>query len=63
MVSSFDRRSHGRRVGLISDAAWADYLAKQQRLDDLKQLLEKTKLTPTMLEKIDVNRVAADAPG
>jgi tRNA uridine 5-carboxymethylaminomethyl modification enzyme len=64
-IDNADRRltPHGRRVGLISDAAWADYLAKQQRLDDLKQLLEKTKLTPTMLEKIDVNRVAADAPG
>src|SRR6266852_5086815 len=42
----------GRRVGLISDAAWADFLAKQQRLEALKQLLEKTKLTSTMLDRV-----------
>ena len=33
-IDNADRRltPHGRRVGLISDAAWADFLAKQQRL-------------------------------
>src|SRR5437879_12885846 len=34
---------HGRRVGLISDAAWADFLAKQERMESMKQLLEKTR--------------------
>ncbi len=43
---------HGRRVGLINDTAWADYLAKQQRLGAMRQLLEKTKLTSAMLERI-----------
>jgi tRNA uridine 5-carboxymethylaminomethyl modification enzyme len=43
---------HGRRIGLISDAAWADFQAKQNRLDEMKQLLEKTKVTGAMLEKI-----------
>jgi tRNA uridine 5-carboxymethylaminomethyl modification enzyme len=43
---------HGRRVGLISDAAWADYLAKQDRASALKSVLEKTKLTREMLERI-----------
>src|SRR5512146_378141 len=28
---------HGRRVGLISDGAWAEYLAKQERMDVLRQ--------------------------
>ena len=53
-IDNADRRltPHGRRIGLISDAAWADFLAKQQRLEAMKQLLEKTKLTSTMLEKI-----------
>jgi tRNA uridine 5-carboxymethylaminomethyl modification enzyme len=43
---------HGRRIGLICDPAWADHLAKQERLQTIKQLLEKTRLTSTMLEKI-----------
>ncbi len=53
-IDNADRRltPHGRRVGLIDDQAWADYQAKQQRLESMKQLLEKTKLTPAMLEQI-----------
>src|SRR5581483_5142423 len=43
-IDSADRRltPHGRRVGLISDTAWADFQAKQQRLESMKELLEKT---------------------
>jgi len=53
-IDNADRRltPHGRRIGLISDRAWADHLAKQERLQAMKQLLEKTRLTSTMLEKI-----------
>jgi tRNA uridine 5-carboxymethylaminomethyl modification enzyme len=53
-IDNADRRltPHGRRIGLISDPAWADHLAKQQRLKAMKQLLEKTKLTSAMLEKM-----------
>jgi len=53
-IDNADRRltPHGRRIGLISDPAWAGHLAKQERLQAMKQLLEKTKLTSTMLEKI-----------
>jgi tRNA uridine 5-carboxymethylaminomethyl modification enzyme len=53
-IDNADRRltPHGRRIGLIPDAAWADYLAKQQRLEALKQLLEQTRLTNALLEKI-----------
>jgi tRNA uridine 5-carboxymethylaminomethyl modification enzyme len=53
-IDNADRRltPHGRRVGLISDTAWADYLAKQERASALKQVLEKTKLTREMLERI-----------
>jgi tRNA uridine 5-carboxymethylaminomethyl modification enzyme len=58
-IDNADRRltPHGRRVGLINDAAWADYVAKQQRLEAMKQLLEKTKLTSAMLEKIVIAEV------
>src|SRR5271157_5387286 len=46
-IDNADRRltPHGRRVGLISDEAWDDFQSKQQRLEKLKQLLEKTRIT------------------
>ncbi len=54
-IDNADRRltPHGRRVGLISDAAWADFLAKQERLNAMQQLLESTRLTSEMVEKIE----------
>jgi tRNA uridine 5-carboxymethylaminomethyl modification enzyme len=70
-IDNADRRltPHGRRVGLINDAAWADYQAKQQRHESMKQLLEKTKLTSAMAESLVVSRWSlakarggADAP-
>jgi tRNA uridine 5-carboxymethylaminomethyl modification enzyme len=50
-IDNADRRltPHGRRVGLISDAAWADFEAKQERLAGIKKLLEGTKLTSGMV--------------
>jgi tRNA uridine 5-carboxymethylaminomethyl modification enzyme len=53
-IDNADRRltPHGRRVGLINDPAWAEFLAKQQRLDTMKEWLEKTKLTGAMAEEI-----------
>src|ERR1700678_2143392 len=53
-IDNADRRltPHGRRIGLISDAAWADHLAKQQRLEAMKQLLEQTRLTSATLASI-----------
>jgi tRNA uridine 5-carboxymethylaminomethyl modification enzyme len=54
-IDNADRRltPHGRRVGLINDAAWSDYEAKQRRLEAMKQLLEKTKLTSAMPGKLE----------
>src|SRR5208282_720337 len=53
-IDNADRRltPHGRRVGLISDEAWAEFEAKQQRLEEVKQALERTKLTAAMTEQI-----------
>jgi len=53
-IDNADRRltPHGRRVGLISDGAWAEYLAKQERLNAMKKLLNGSKLTSGMLEQI-----------
>jgi len=46
-IDNADRRltPHGRRVGLISDQAWTDFQAKQERLAQIKKLLENTRLT------------------
>jgi tRNA uridine 5-carboxymethylaminomethyl modification enzyme len=50
-IDNADRRltPHGRRVGLISDEAWVEFEAKQRRLEEVKQALEKTKLTAASL--------------
>jgi tRNA uridine 5-carboxymethylaminomethyl modification enzyme len=59
-IDNADRRltPHGRRVGLISDPAWAGFLAKQERLDAIKELLEHTKLSPTMVETFSAHNLA-----
>ena len=46
-IDNADRRltPHGRRVGLIGDEAWADYLAKQERMKAMHKLLERTRIT------------------
>jgi tRNA uridine 5-carboxymethylaminomethyl modification enzyme len=53
-IDNADRRltPHGRRIGLIGDVAWAEYLAKQQRAQKLADLLEKTKVSSATLEQI-----------
>jgi tRNA uridine 5-carboxymethylaminomethyl modification enzyme len=58
-IDNADRRltPHGRRVGLISDEAWAEFEAKQQRLEEVKQVLEKTKVTGAMAELIKSSAV------
>ena len=54
-IDNADRRltPHGRRVGLISDEAWAEFEAKQRRLEEVKQALERTKVTAAMAEEIE----------
>src|SRR5499427_8296133 len=53
-IDNADRRltPYGRRVGLISDAAWADFQAKEARAHKLAALLEKTRISTELLEKI-----------
>ena len=55
-IDNADRRltPHGRRVGLIPDDAWDDFQAKQERLEAMKKLLERTRLTAVMLDKISL---------
>src|SRR5512146_2892243 len=53
-IDNADRRltPHGRRVGLISDGAWAEYLAKQERMDVLRQWIEKTRVKDDLPEAL-----------
>jgi tRNA uridine 5-carboxymethylaminomethyl modification enzyme len=54
-IDNADRRltPHGRRVGLISDQDWADFQAKQERLAGMRKLLESTRLTVAMVERLN----------
>src|SRR5215831_1650888 len=54
-IDNADRRltPYGHRVGLIDDAAWEDFQAKQARAQKLAALLEKTRLSSDVLEKIE----------
>jgi tRNA uridine 5-carboxymethylaminomethyl modification enzyme len=63
-IDNADRRltPHGRRVGLISDEAWAEFEAKQRRLEEVKLALERTKVTGAIAEKIAVGLRSTGQP-
>jgi len=60
-IDNADRRltPHGRRVGLISDAAWSDFQEKHERLGEMRKLLESTRLTAGMLDNIAAEQNSA----
>src|SRR5579884_2692260 len=53
-IDNADRRltPYGRKLGLISDEAWRDYLAKQERASAMLKLLESTKIDAEKLARI-----------
>ena len=53
-IDNADRRlmPHGRRIGLINDAAWADYLAKQKRMASIRELLERTRVNAGLSDNV-----------
>jgi tRNA uridine 5-carboxymethylaminomethyl modification enzyme len=50
-IDNADRRltPHGHRIGLINDDAWADHLAKQERMKAMRDMLERTRVTDEAL--------------
>src|SRR5215472_12955866 len=52
-IDNADRRltPHGRRIGLIDDAAWSGYLAKQERMQAMRDLLERTRVNAELVER------------
>ncbi len=62
-IDNADRRltPHGRRVGLINDDAWADYLAKQERMQAIRELLERTRMNGELMDKIGTDAAARAA--
>ncbi len=61
-IDNADRRltPHGRRVGLIGDAAWAEHLAKQERMKTMRELLERSRVNSDLFERVGDD---ADARG
>jgi len=52
-IDNADRRltPYGRRLGLVNDAAWAEYEQKQARMNALQRLLTTNKVDPERLER------------
>jgi tRNA uridine 5-carboxymethylaminomethyl modification enzyme len=54
-IDNADRRltPYGRRIGLIGDEAWGGFQEKQERAQKLSALLEKTRVSGEILERIE----------
>jgi tRNA uridine 5-carboxymethylaminomethyl modification enzyme len=62
-IDNADRRltPYGRRLGLINDAAWAEYETKQARMAALAQLLTTTKVDADQLAAAGLQELPATA--
>src|SRR3954463_2076140 len=60
-IDNADRRltPYGRNLGLVSDEAWRDYLAKQERASALRKVLETTKADLEKLARVMPDKTAS----
>ncbi|MCU1308614.1 MAG: glucose-inhibited division protein, partial [Acidobacteriaceae bacterium] len=64
-IDNADRRltPYGRRIGLIDDAAWSDFIAKQERAEKMVSLLEKTRVGSASVLPAELQAKVGDAVG
>ncbi len=62
-IDNADRRltPYGRKLGLIGDAAWAEYLEKQERMRALERMLATRKADGAALERAGLGALTATA--
>jgi len=60
-IDNADRRltPHGRRLGLISNDAWRDYLAKQERVSAMQKVLETARADLERLARLLPDKAAS----
>src|SRR4051812_9945895 len=60
-IDNADRRltPYGRNLGLISDEAWRDYLAKQERASAMQRVLGTTKIDADKLARIAPDKASS----
>ena len=65
-MPTFRLTAHGRQLGLIHDAAWTAFEAKQARAVAFNNLLERSRLTEQdaacLQKKIDANTAGTTQP-
>jgi tRNA uridine 5-carboxymethylaminomethyl modification enzyme len=53
---------HGRRVGMIDDARWAEFEAYRERVDDLKETIRAARLHPNRIDRARFERGGLPIP-
>ena len=63
-IDNADKRltPHGRRIGLIADDAWRDFLDKQARLEQMVKHIQKTRVSGPLPEALQL-KVNGDVAG
>jgi tRNA uridine 5-carboxymethylaminomethyl modification enzyme len=63
-IDNADKRltPHGRRIGLITDGAWRDFLDKQARLEQMVMHIQKTRVSGPLPDALQ-SKISGDVAG